>query len=246
MTDTITALIRVCLAQPDDRDARLVLADCIQDNDMLEWAGLIRVQVELKAIEKPVFRRLTGEDGGGPIPDPLVVRHAALRECEAQLLRNESKLRFGVLAERTTITSKDGERFPYAHRVGWYRGLPRIECELAECGAEVDEPCPECHGGEIRPTRSDNYAPCSECHGANVIRIWQPSPFVTTAMRECGATVGVVNDKWPWSEINGHFSWRRDSATMRSHYPDRISSMIDAINAATFGAAWPKPTKVKS
>lgn len=112
------AFHRAICERPEDDTVRLIYADYLdeQEDDLPRaWAEFIRVQVELKRIETPVFRKLTGEDPS-TIPDPLVQHHAALRKREDRLFDTVRNIAIRLRAGRPV--------FQFPRMPAWDRGFP--------------------------------------------------------------------------------------------------------------------------
>jgi uncharacterized protein (TIGR02996 family) len=118
------ALLRAVLTDPAADMPRLVYADWCDETGDPERGELIRVQVEAAQLGPRVIRRVAGE-GKGRVPDPAVVRHAALHKRAAELLTPDNRRRWD---------------FPPSADVR--RGFVwRTRVPLRDAGAEVERLC---------------------------------------------------------------------------------------------------------
>ncbi len=113
-------------------------------------------------------------------------------------------------------------------RVTFRRGFPaRVEVpRLADCIAEETEPCPTCLGGEIRPTRSDNYDPCEECHGVNTVTRTVPSPWLAAVVASHPVEEVVCLDREPFQHPGGVYLWHQSDS---GRHPDSRDELPTAL-----------------
>ena len=204
MTDTETGLLREVLFRPADDTVRLAYADYLDETADAAGARalraeFIRVQVELARLNAEVIGRLFVKDG--PVPDPVVVRHAELGRRQDALLTDPRAFRGG---EPPPVWRSDyGARLSWKFARGWIAEL------TAEYPVLFGGPCPFC------PTAAGGRTGCQRCSGSGefdgcAAAVFATEPVVRVNLRGFRPARAVRDGRTLWSWSTGDdFSARR-------------------------------------
>lgn len=248
----VAALLRAAaVAASDDFSPHLALADRLDrlGGPAAAWAEYVRLDVEQEAILFDVLARVCGERGA-PVPDPLVVRHAALvRQTEAlwpvvapvmgcdpaaPAAPHRTYVVTGPCPAGTADPAGPGCGPPCPHCRGTRRAVvARLPCRIRagivhelQVGAAAvlpDRRCGRCGGGgELVADLRTAPPKCPQCRGLGYV------PGLARLLPPVARVVPL--DRMP----DGQWWWRRDTpahmyAANRAYLPIPIWTRLAAV-----------------